>query len=276
MSDVKTVSLHKILLELLLEFDKISINLGLNYSLSFGTLLGAIRHEGFIPWDDDVDIMMNRLDYNKFVDYCSQRYSIDSESVFFFQNNKTEKNYPYCISRLRKKNTTMIIKEWSDSSIHQGVYIDIVPLDNISDSKIGRILQGSLIILSTLKRSTQNKEIFFSRTYFNKGARLIIYSIFKLIPAKLLFAFENGILNFYNNRKTKKVGLICEGRSWFKSSNLPKPFDSRFIENFIRVNFEGYQLMVSTNYNELLTHWYGDYMIYPEKKSKIKTQSLGF
>ena len=95
---------HKVLLDILLEFDRVCRDNDIQYSLAYGTMLGAIRHKGFIPWDDDVDVVMDRKNYNRFCEVCPKSL----RDGYFFQSKDTEPLYPYNISRLRKNNTAII------------------------------------------------------------------------------------------------------------------------------------------------------------------------
>ena len=110
------------LLTLLKEFDRVCRLVGVKYTLFAGTLLGSVRHKGFIPWDDDLDVMMLREDYDKFL---SQAGKYLDSTVFFLQKEFTE-HWPMFFSKLRLNGTACIEKYHpKDPDIHQGIYIDI-------------------------------------------------------------------------------------------------------------------------------------------------------
>lgn len=115
--------LQRIELEMLLEVDRICKKYNIRYFLVAGTLLGAIRHKGFIPWDDDIDICMPVEEYRKFCKVAKT----DLKKEYFLQNSDTDFSNRW-FSKVRKNNTTCIEKGYEKSKIHQGIWIDIFPL----------------------------------------------------------------------------------------------------------------------------------------------------
>lgn len=116
-------------LDMLKEVDRICTKHKLDYFLLGGTLLGAVRHGGFIPWDDDVDICMPRNDLEKFEQICKT----ELKEKYFFQSSNTDKYYPLMGSKLRTNNTVFEEEATVSSRSHKGVFIDIMPLDEIFD-----------------------------------------------------------------------------------------------------------------------------------------------
>ena len=110
-------------LEILKEMKRVCERYGLRYYLSSGTLLGAVRHQGFIPWDDDIDIEMPYEDYLKFVSIAPSALGED----FFLQNRKSDENFSCAYSKIRKNNTTLLSKYDIGIPGHQGVWIDVFP-----------------------------------------------------------------------------------------------------------------------------------------------------
>ena len=122
-------------LEMLIEVDRICRKCNLRYNIIGGTLLGAVRHGGFIPWDDDADLVMFRDDYEKFREACKEELDKDR---FYFQDMETTAGYRWGYGKLRRKKTVFVREHQEHMPYEQGVFIDIMPLDNVPDSYLGR------------------------------------------------------------------------------------------------------------------------------------------
>ena len=130
MSSYNIKDLQNVELEILLEVDRICKKHGVKYFLVSGTLLGAVRHKGFIPWDDDIDICMPVSDYRKFCKIAQEELGEN----FFFQSYETD-FYDRWFAKIRKNNTTCIEKVYENSRLHQGVWIDIFPLIGVKNNE---------------------------------------------------------------------------------------------------------------------------------------------
>ena len=115
--------IQKIELGMLLDVDRVCRQLGVNYFIVGGTLLGAVRHKGFIPWDDDIDIGMLRADYEIFVQKAQELLPAGS----FLQTRLTDTELPCCYAKVRRDDTTFIETSTKDLNIHHGIYVDIFP-----------------------------------------------------------------------------------------------------------------------------------------------------
>ena len=177
-------SLHLKILELVEYFDEFCEKNKITYYLMGGSALGAIRHGGFIPWDDDFDIFMDRVNYLKFTSLIKNK--IDSEKYYFQEENSRE--LPLYFSKLRMNNTTFIEKDVSSRIMHHGIYIDIMCLHGASSNMAVRYIQYlAARILNT------NKEIIFLGSDINNTLLLKLY-IFLLIV--VLFALTIVLLLF--------------------------------------------------------------------------------
>lgn len=126
------------LLDLLIQFDTVCKKNNLRYYIDSGTLLGAIRHKGFIPWDDDIDVVMPREDYDKLMSLPADAFG----EPYFFQNYKTDSYFTHINPQLRNSNTCAILKtEGKGYHFNQGIFLDIFPLDTVSKYKVFRKAQ---------------------------------------------------------------------------------------------------------------------------------------
>src|SRR5699024_6110897 len=158
-------------LEILKEFDRFCKEHNIKYQLYAGTLLGAIRHKGFIPWDDDIDIAMTRDQYERFL----EKY-INNER-YFLQNFQTDYNYFRQFSRLRKNNTVFRQEQYSNLDIHHGIFIDIFPLDNVEetyDKEKYRLSTNSVLRKINIIR---NKNVNLDNITLSKQALFFIIKI---------------------------------------------------------------------------------------------------
>ena len=128
-------------LQILLEVDRICKRNGLTYYLIGGSALGAVRHGGFIPWDDDIDIAMPRDDYRKFLKLCSRELPAE----YFLQTYTSQPDFPYPFAKVNLNNTTFIENRLHKLNIHHGIFIDVFPLDGVPHRKMWQALEAKLV-----------------------------------------------------------------------------------------------------------------------------------
>ena len=249
----------RILVTMLVKIDKLCDENDLTYQLAYGTLLGAVRHNGFIPWDDDVDIFMPRADYLKLQKIIQHgNYGIN----FIDINTEPKTIYPYgkiCDIRtiLYEKNFKMVPG--------YGAYIDVFPLDYITENKIKRKIKfwKYSIMRKVIEHSAKTK-----------------YSRDKSISKTLLKMLAFYICRFVNTQKVIRK-LDNELQQNKESNLLAVPWDNNgngFYKNDIyqnqKVKFETAFLYISKNYDSILTKMYGNYMQLPPKNQRINKHNL--
>lgn len=231
---------------------------GIKYSLAAGTLLGAVRHNGFIPWDDDIDIMMLREDYEKFLHYCDEHLLDDFELVDY----KRSPGYGMPFAKLMLKNTFMVEKNTSRINIPHGVFIDIFPVDKapISDASREKIFVSIRAIKKNLIcRSGYfwDKGILFDAAYKAKGLLLGLIS-------KQYFIRKVDQLIRLSHEATEYCYISYMGDVTFNKASYKK----EWFDEYVDVPFEGHFFKALKGYRELLTVQYGDYMALPPVESQ--------
>ncbi len=237
-------------LEMLEEVDRICRKNGIPYSLDAGTLLGAVRHKGFIPWDDDLDVMLLHKDYERFYEACKK--DLDT-SRFFFQDYRTDPNYRWGYGKMRRLGTEYIKAGQEKLKQRTGICIDIFDAENIPDGE--------------KERSKYIRQMFCVRKMMysalgrtNEGNPLmrLWYSLLYLVPIRTVFRIKN--------RWTRKVNATRTENVFFPTwpvKNHPYGFPRRLFDEFTDVEFEGGKYMTIRDYDTYLKIRYGDYMKLP-------------
>ncbi len=270
LTNFKLEDVQKIELEILLEFDRICKKHGLSYQLFAGTLLGAIRHKGFIPWDDDIDVCMQRSEYNKLLDIVDQELKAD----YFFQTVKTDKNYLNLFAKIRKNNTLFMERSVSQLDMHHGVYIDIFPFDNIEPES----MSGRFHIWSIQKMDALFKYRLKARHQVNKfglkkvlGKLKYLIVIYFPIPKSKI---EKKVLKYmqkYNHKETMYVADLSNPSKKSLESFVRK---RKSLNESIDAKFEGQIFKIPKDYDEILTRAYGDYMKLPIEKERVSHHDI--
>ena len=250
-------NLQKAILVIADEIDGICRKYNIKYYICGGTLLGAIRHGGFIPWDDDFDIIIKRKEYDRFIKAVENE--ID-HNKFFLQTENTEERYCFNFAKLQLVGTEMIEEFSINVPIHHGVFVDIFPLDNLPDNKWKRKIMR--ISNYVLKNIIWIKCGYGVKTHGSKLGYKIVKCASILIPLKRLRKLRNKILTKYNRSQTAEgiIGDYPDDRhvnTWFDESEKYK--------------FEGREYIGMTRdcAHSYLSGLFGDYMkIPPESERK--------
>lgn len=253
MDNVLLKELQKVELEILLEVDRVCKKNKIKYFLVSGTLLGAIRHKGFIPWDDDIDICMPVKDYRKFCKVCRKELN----EKYFLQTYETDLT-SMLFAKVRKNGTTAIEENREKRAYHQGVWIDIFPLVAIkNDSRwIEKFTQTVLFAKRLIKKKIDWIEEDKNLPFYKK--------IHRLIPLSSVRLFVGIILKkaFKNPEKYDSCYYI-----WSKKKFYAR-FETSLFESVSDMEFEGYTFPVPTKWHEYLTVVYGDYMKLPPPEKR--------
>lgn len=250
--------IHKYEIEMLKVFVSICEKYELRYYLAGGTLLGAIRHKGFIPWDDDIDILMPRSDYDKFLNYAEEIERSKKYRLAAYELGNL--NYPFCkIFDIR----TSIEKKYIVDSTEQNLWIDILPLDGLpKSSKItARLFRKSLIARRLLK--IKKSIIGQGTTWIKKIMKPVVKVFISVIRVQDLVAYINRISRTYSIEDSEYVGGIAMG--YGINEKMPKV---EFLEP-VKVEFESMFLNAPSCWDFYLKSLYGNYMELPPLEKQI-------
>ena len=257
-------------LEMLAELKRVCDKHNICFFAVAGTMLGAVRHKGYIPWDDDVDLALRREDYNKLLEVGPQ----EIQYPFFFQTALTEEDYYSPLVRIRDSRTTAIIRSGSHDDwgrrCNNGIYLDIFPLDGyIENSFLRRIQFIEIRGINMIMRE---------RVYEEKGKlgssirhRILKRAVNKKMLERLYRRY-NVVCSRYSY-KTEKVALLA-GSVYNKAYY----WDYEDIHETVYVPFEDTEIPIPKGYDKCLKVQYGDYMKLPpiEKRGAHHSEAVIF
>ena len=255
LKDIQDVSL-----EILKEIHSFCVSNTIRYSLGYGTLLGAVRHKGFIPWDDDIDIVMPRPDFERFCNLFK------SSNGYKLVRPESPDNF-FVYARLCETEQTQVKTKWPWARIQTGVWIDILPLDGLPSDpkqflnqvrktrnlqkKIGRIRTGRYLKLSETHGLKELMYCLIKRLLYNRyDIRTLIHEHIKLLKS-----------NSYD--ESEFVGQLCVMDYPEKEHNPKSDFES-----FELISFCGMEFYVMNGYKNVLKRYFGNYMELPPENQR--------
>lgn len=254
--DIKEI--QKIALDILVYVDNICRENNIKYSLAGGTLIGAIRHKGFIPWDDDIDIIMPREDYERFIELMDKSNNKKYKALHF---GKSFPNYFYPFCKVCDTDTKLFEGNYINNN-ELGVFIDVFPIDGIPNEH-EKILKKAKNIRSNLSFSCEKKYTKSKKGIIRSFLKFGKYCLVKLFGWKYWYKRFDKVSNKYNfnDYELSMPYSGCYGER--------DVFPKKYFDELIEVSFEKHNFMCFKDYDKYLTHVYGDYMTPPPKEKQI-------
>ena len=241
-------------LDLLSELLRVCKKHKIEVQVSYGTLLGAVRHQGFIPWDDDLDVWLSREEYKKLLRVAPDEF----KHPYFFQTAMTDKKYYLPYARLRNSLTTGIISGQGSIDYNNGIYIDVYVLDGFIESKVlyyFQLILRRVVIKSIVVYWQTNKDV---RGILRKTIRFLLRPVARMFRYETLLRLNDALTSMYNNIAMRySVVYEMTGRpykDWIAKEDL---------KDSIQLRFENLIVPAPRNYDAVLKREYGDYMEFP-------------
>lgn len=249
-------------LDMLVEFDRVCREHNINYVLFGGSLLGAVRHKGYIPWDDDADIGMLREDYNLFKRF-SQEMNPD---ICYFQDHDTDNEYRWGYGKLRRTNSIYVRVGQEHLKCNTGIFVDVFPMDDIPKRVVGQIIQDKIcycmrkILWSEVAKKNTN------------GLAKAWFTVLSLIPVSLPFKVYDRFARKSKNTSPNRVRCLsfpATGTLYKKNPlNIRYGMPKIWFTERKEYEFEGKMFFSSDDFDEVLSYIYGDYMKLPPEDKR--------
>ncbi len=229
----------------------------LRYWVGFGTLLGAVRHKGFIPWDDDLDVWMPREDYDKLLEIPNEEINYP----YFLQTTLNDNDYYCAFARLRNSNTTAVLVS-GKNHCNNGIYIDIYPIDGqLTDSKKQQKISRHIYGLNVATHAYM----------YNINPRIVTRFLHRILRLPFISYDHRKVYQKVNNlakkvswKEAKKVGIVVFWAYPFERTSFYKDD----FEESLCIDFENLKVAIPKGYDRILKILYGDYMKYPPKEDR--------
>lgn len=256
--DEQRIKVQEHILDVFKEIIRVCELLNISYFVMGGTALGAVRHGGFIPWDDDLDIGMLREDYERFRQEAPEHLRED----LFLQTYATEEKSPFYFSKVRKDNTEFCEYYCRKLDIHSGIYVDIFPYDNVPNNdkeraKYYRRMKYLLNLYIAKSVTEPSRQYGGMKEILYRGIRLALHILQLPIPKKVVFGMVDKQMRRYNSVETLCAGYGGMPQIQVRKADVQSPDEIMFedikvkcprdIERYLRDNFGDYNILPPEN-----------------------------
>ena len=252
-------------LQILIEFRRICDALGLRYYLSGGTLLGAIRHKGFIPWDDDIDLAMPRSDFNKLIEF-SRSYKNDTYKFLFFSQTGTLLPYAKFVNV-----KTHIDAKYAEDEMQQHLWLDIMPMDGLPEdlNEVARIYKKAEYYRKII--GLCNAKLGEGKSAVKKLAKYVLKPLALIYGKDRAISQLNGLAMKYDYDSAKYVGAITWGFYGASERMLKAEVDQT-----TEITFENNKFSTFSCWDSYLKGLYKDYMKLPPVEKRINHEMIAW
>jgi lipopolysaccharide cholinephosphotransferase len=253
-----------VVLDILEELDRVCKLIGVEYFLIGGTALGAVRHGGFIPWDDDIDVGMVRAEYEKFLAYAGNELG----AKYFLQTTETDPHSNVAFAKLRRNGTTFL--NWGERTLkmHSGIFLDVFPYDNIPDDE--RLRRRQYLLTRTLIRLFHHKRMPISQNkrhgmsaYVRNVFRWSVHLVSKVTPDSLIISMLKRSMIRYNSKQTDAMACL------FFPQYLVEYMKRETLFPLSEIEFCGNLYPCPNDMHTYLTTHYGAYMTLPPEHQRV-------
>ncbi len=256
MRKVELGELQDLIYNIFCEFDRVCRKYNIKYSMEGGTLLGAVKYQNFVPWDDDIDVIMCRSDYEKFLKVTPN----ELDKQYFIQSYNNVSEFPLNYAKLCFNGAKIYDYDYSHiKNMHHGIFMDIFPIDNVKNKNLKN--HCSLVGVLTGARKIKLKV----NLGYIPPIKRTIYKLISLLPMKTLVFMLNKACTLYNKQNTGFRYEVCNSNRKFK------PLKTEIYENLIELPFRDKNFYAVKDYDTFLRSRFGDnYMaeLPPEEKRK--------
>lgn len=254
MKEIGLKELRDLQLDILQNVHDFCVAHDIHYSLAYGTLLGAIRHKGYIPWDDDIDIAMLRPDYEKFM----REYK---DEVYRFCECRLDKDIHIGFGKV-EDTRTIIIEAGNTKNL--GVTIDVFPIDDLCDSYEESVSYFKSFKWNWLIRKAKYRELSIVKSWWKRVAVVLLKTLFLPLSVHELTLKNIQRAKAHVNAQSQYVGLICD-----PNGTMVEIMERKIWNEYQLITFENRHFYAVKNTDGYLSHEYGDYMKLPSKEQQI-------
>ncbi len=244
-------------LDILKDLDRVCKAHGITYFIAQGTLLGAAKYKGFIPWDDDIDVIIPYNDLVKLLEV----YPAEGKEEYMITNHNIEKHFPLPWTKIRAKNTVSRPVRYKDLPINWGVCIDLFPIYPVSNNALMRKIEGALMKIAY--------KLLMAELTKYEDKRGFVTRLAEMTPIRFRHWYYNTLIKHLAKHKDSKyVLLTCKGTRIVDRSLI--------FSEATKLPFEDTSYPVPSKYHEYLTGFYGDYMApLPESEQRGHDMIMG-